>query len=108
MYTPMQEEQFREELARRRVMQVILAIIIVPIGFVVVFLKYAHEKSFFGYSVTTVRIVGCLVIVALAVLAANLWRCPGCKARLGSQFRPETCPNCNAKLRNGSVSARER
>lgn len=99
MYTPLQEEEIRQEFARRRMFQVILAVIIAPVLVVLVALRRSHGAGMFGYDLRTIRIVGMVAALVYVAIATTLWRCPGCKARLSAQLRPEKCPNCEVVFR---------
>jgi hypothetical protein len=42
---------------------------------------------------------GFAVILACAVPLAIVWRCPGCRAYLGRNASPASCPTCGARFR---------
>lgn len=99
MYTPLQKEEIRQELGRRRIFAAVLLLIEAPVLFIAVAYRRAHDAALFGYGIGTVRIVCIVVSIIVAVAFERLWRCPGCKARLPAVLRPEQCEECDLDFR---------
>jgi hypothetical protein len=102
MYTPLQQEEIRNDLARLRIAEVVLGVLIAPLLFLGVALPrhYHAQVSFFGYPSGTIKLAAGAVVLVLLAFGAWLWRCPGCRERLPPEFRPEKCPNCEVRFRD--------
>lgn len=78
-------------------------IIVVPV-LVVFVVMILHHKGFFNIESFGIPenylYAGGLGLILLALVAALLiWRCPGCKAHLGKQPNPTSCPSCGAQFK---------
>ena len=100
MHTPLQQEELRLKLSRKRLTVTVLVVVFLASLFAHAFLRSYREKLLLGYSISTVRwaVFGVGLITTLAIV--YLWRCPACNARLRFELRPEECPECEFPLRS--------
>lgn len=98
MYTPMQENEFRAELSRRRIPQIAIGLLIVVLGLLVMGLPLADDAMLFGFRADSVRWALLLAIGVLAVASMALWRCPACGKHLGSEIKPAKCGHCGVSF----------
>lgn len=102
MHTPLRQEEIRNDLARLRIIEVVLGVVLAPLVFLEFALPKSHQTQtvLFGYGSGTIKVVVGIVVLVLLAVGAWLWRCPGCKERLPPEFRPEKCPNCEVRFRD--------
>jgi hypothetical protein len=94
MLAPEPNAPIRLSLARKRTMQLVLsAFIIVPLAACLLVWKFP-DLWVFGFSEWYLFGVGFAIILVAFLLTVLNWRCPGCNAYLGREFRPRNCRYC--------------
>jgi rubrerythrin len=95
----MQPEEIKQEYKKRRTRQLLVAIPLIPIIFIMRHSQRSEEVLFDGISNSTISTIGIIFMVSALVFSLYNWRCPGCKKYLGKGFNPKHCPKCGSELR---------
>lgn len=84
-----------EEFKRRKVKQLIVAVVAVP---TVVFLMSLRDLNVDPKLSEYGQIAGFALILGLLIFSFKNWRCPACERYLGKSGIPRFCPQCAAQI----------
>lgn len=104
-YTEQQKDEFRQEFARRRKRQLMLAVPIIGLFVLKIFFRTGGKGGAlyeFLNSEIPIFILIALIIGALLFSLKN-WRCPACNAYLGRDASPRFCPKCGVPFEKASA-----
>jgi hypothetical protein len=99
-YTQQQKQEFREEFARRRKRQLLLAVPMIALFAVNIFFKTGGRGGAlhrFLSSDWPLWILIAFIAFALVFSLRN-WRCPACHSYLGRDASPRFCPKCGVRF----------
>jgi hypothetical protein len=96
-YTDQQLQQFREEFAKRRRRQFVVAIPAVAVFVVLASAERGGGKTLLGPAAVVVPMAIALIVGILAFSLTN-WRCPACRKYLGKAISPRFCTSCGVQL----------
>lgn len=102
--TPTEQElkRFRTEIRHRRAWCISIMLIILIIFVGVTVLAFPSWRLF-GIPKLTWAPPFYLLIFALFVSIAFIWRCPLCRGQLGKVFGDRFCPKCGARFDDSSA-----
>lgn len=91
-FTKEQLAHIREDYAKRRRRQSVIAGLSAASGLTALFLGRSNVPLPW-------LLAAVLALAALALLALQNWRCPACRRYLGRGPNPSMCPGCGVALR---------
>jgi hypothetical protein len=97
-YTHEQETEFRQQFARRRKRQILLAIPLIAAIVGLAVLGESEGEALFGLPPTIWGPAFFLLVVGALIFSFRNWRCPACDRYLGKQMSPTFCSKCGVAL----------
>lgn len=80
---------------RKRKNQIIVAILFIPIFFILLYPELTHKDTLFGLDMDTITSYLLIPIVVAVAYSFYNWRCPVCKKYLGRRINHKSCPRCD-------------
>ena len=98
-YTEEQKATFKQQFARRRKRQLILAVplVVMVLGFAVL-TDERNQVTLPGIPASILPAVFLAVVVGALIFSLRNWRCPACDKYLGKGVNPRFCPKCGVAL----------
>ncbi len=95
----MENIEIKTEFKKRKIRQIIVAVLIVPIVGILFYVRENPDALLFGLNYDQIGLVA-LVIIGLALIFSFInWRCPNCKKYIGKKINPNHCSHCGVELR---------
>jgi len=92
-----ESERIAADLNRQRQAQ-LTGLIIVVVAALMALISRISGGAIFGLSFSFWGPFAAVLLVAKLAFLMIAWRCPRCRASLGSSYRPRYCPGCGVKL----------
>lgn len=95
----MDEIIIKQKFKQRKIRQIIIVVLIIPIMILLLQIKKNPDSEIFGLNYDQIGIVSLIIIGAAVIFSFINWRCPNCNKYLGRRMNINNCSNCGAELR---------
>jgi cell division protein FtsW (lipid II flippase) len=90
--------EIKTEFKKRKIRQLIIAVLMVPVVGCLLIVSEKSDTSLFGLNHDQIGLTA-LAIIGLALIISFInWRCPSCKKYIGKKINPNYCSNCGVDL----------